>query len=507
MADLGSPLDYYLRVFSNFEFGPNGIFALNHSVAFLGVITGVFVISLSLLVFRAGDGDNLKNRAIGLLLLTEGIAAFLLAFYWIYPFSIEALRTVTWLRAVGGVLGFTRMFFMIFFPLFFIETNWARKGRRIFEWKFLWIVPTISIIIIALPILTLGLSGSFGDMAYVFCSNVTNSGFGDTVFGSEMGYEPICPEKFSEVYPAMYVTTSVGPVSLPIILLTTIPLIFVTNFMRKLVKKNENKDEPEYNLDEIRALRTGFMVKVGFMVGGVVSLIVLAAIFGFPTPEMTLFNSESTDDFGILILAFAAPLIILCHILATFFEGVIFTYAILNHEVMGIDERLRKGFTATTFAGFGAIMFLVGTEMMENAIPGSGILGGIIIGVPLIVLRKPIIRVFSNISTSLMPETHTQNELKYLEMYAVAMEDGIISPSERSMLEIQSEVFGIDQKRREYLENWHNDENITQRELDSIEPKPVVSQEWTDESGFTWRKMDDGTLMWWNGNDWIPYSN
>ena len=208
---------------------------------------------------------------------------------------------------------------------------------------------------------------------------------------------------------------------------------------------------------------------------GVVSLIVLAAIFGFPTPEMTLFNSESTDDFGILILAFAAPLIILCHILATFFEGVIFTYAILNHEVMGIDERLRKGFTATTFAGFGAIMFLVGTEMMENAIPGSGILGGIIIGVPLIVLRKPIIRVFSNISTSLMPETHTQNELKYLEMYAVAMEDGIISPSERSMLEIQSEVFGIDQKRREYLEYWHNDENITQRELDSIEPKPVVS--------------------------------
>ena len=120
MADLGSPLDYYLRVFSNFEFGPNGIFALNHSVAFLGVITGVFVISLSLLVFRAGDGDNLKNRAIGLLLLTEGIAAFLLAFYWIYPFSIEALRTVTWLRAVGGVLGFTRMFFMIFFPLFFM---------------------------------------------------------------------------------------------------------------------------------------------------------------------------------------------------------------------------------------------------------------------------------------------------------------------------------------------------------------------------------------------------
>ena len=507
MADLGSPLDYYLRVFSNFEFGPNGIFALNHSVAILGAITGFFVIALSLLVFRAGNGNNLKNRAIALLLLTEGIGAFLLAFYGIYPFSIEALRTVTWFRALSGVLGFTRMFLMVFFPLFFIETSWAKSGRRIFEWKFLWILPTISCIIIAVPILTLGLSGSFGDMAYVFCSNVTNSGFGDTVFGSEMGYEPICPEKFSEVYPVMYVTTSVGPISLPIILLTTIPLIFVANFMRKLVNANQNENEPAYNLDEIRALRTGFMVKVGFMVGGVVTLVGLTIMFGFPTPEMTLFNSESTDNLGILVLAFASPLIILCHIFATFFEGVIFTYAILNHEVMGIDERLRKGFTATTFAGFGAIMLLVSTEIMENAIPGSGILGGIIIGVPLIALRKPIIRVFSNISTSLMPETHTQNELKYLEMYAIAIEDGIISASERSMLDIQSEMFGIDGKRRDYLENWYNNENTDQNDLIKPEVQSLVSQEWTDDSGFTWRKMNDGTLMWWNGNDWVPYSH
>ena len=507
MAEIDSPVDYYLRVFSNFEFGPGGIFAINHSVAFIGAITGIFVISLSFLVFRAGNEDNLKNRAIGLLLFTEGISAFLLAFFWIYPFSLESLRVITWFRALGGVLGFTRMFIMVFFPLFFIETNWAKKGRQIFQWKFVWILPTVSFMIIAFPILSVGLSGSFGDMAYVFCSDVTNSGFGDTVFGTELGYEPICPEKSSEAYPAMYVTTSVGPISLPIILATTVPLIFVTNFMRKLVKRNENKDDSEYNIDEIRALRTGFIVKVGFMVGGVVSLIILAGIFGFPTPEMTLFNSESTDELGILVLAFAAPLIILCHILATFFEGVIFTYAILNHEVMGIDERLRKGFTATTFAGFGAIMLLVGTEMMENAIPGSGILGGIIIGVPLIALRKPIIRVFSNLSTSLMPETHTQNELKYLEVYAIAMDDGIISSSERSMLNFQSEVFGIDVKRREYLEDWYNNDNTDQKILNKSEIQSLVSQEWTDESGFTWRKMNDETLMWWNGNDWIPYSN
>ena len=167
MAEIDSPVDYYLRVFSNFEFGPGGIFAINHSVAFIGAITGIFVISLSFLVFRAGNEDNLKNRAIGILLFTEGISAFLLAFFWIYPFSLESLRVITWFRALGGVLGFTRMFIMVFFPLFFIETNWAKKGRQIFQWKFVWILPTVSFMIIAFPILSVGLSGSFGDMAYV----------------------------------------------------------------------------------------------------------------------------------------------------------------------------------------------------------------------------------------------------------------------------------------------------------------------------------------------------
>ena len=87
------------------------------------------------------------------------------------------------------------------------------------------------------------------------------------------------------------------------------------------------------------------------------------------------------------------------------------------------------------------------------------------------------------------------------------MEDGIISASERSMLNVQSEIFGIDGKRREYLENWSNNENSDQNELIKPEVQSLVSQEWTDDTGFTWRKMNDGTLMWWNGNDWVPYSN
>ena len=35
---------------------------------------------------------------------------------------------------------------------------------------------------------------------------------------------------------------------------------------------------------------------------------------------------------------------------------------------------------------------------------------------------------------------------------------------------------------------------------------PEVLQQWTDDSGYTWRRMSDGGTMWWNGTDWQPYS-
>ena len=33
-------------------------------------------------------------------------------------------------------------------------------------------------------------------------------------------------------------------------------------------------------------------------------------------------------------------------------------------------------------------------------------------------------------------------------------------------------------------------------------PEPTILNEWTDEKGYTWRKMSDGSGRWWNGTDW-----
>ena len=99
MSDIGSPLDYYARVFGNFELSVSGVFALNHAVAIIGMITGIFLTGLALFIFRSGSND-LKNQAIGMILLIEGFMAATLAFYWIYPFPLGTLQTVVWLRAV-----------------------------------------------------------------------------------------------------------------------------------------------------------------------------------------------------------------------------------------------------------------------------------------------------------------------------------------------------------------------------------------------------------------------
>ena len=32
--------------------------------------------------------------------------------------------------------------------------------------------------------------------------------------------------------------------------------------------------------------------------------------------------------------------------------------------------------------------------------------------------------------------------------------------------------------------------------------EPTVLQQWTDESGYTWRSMSDGSMTWWTGTEW-----
>ena len=141
-------------------------------------------------------------------------------------------------------------------------------------------------------------------------------------------------------------------------------------------------------------------------------------------------------------------------ILATaLFEGVMFTYAILKNEILGIDERLRKTFSAAVFAGTAGILFLITSEVMETII-GIGWIGGVIIGLPMILFRKPILSIINGFSNVIMPESFTSVEKDYLEAYTLAREDDAVTDRERKLLDLQAKTLGLDSSSVQRLESW-----------------------------------------------------
>ena len=218
------------------------------------------------------------------------------------------------------------------------------------------------------------------------------------------------------------------------------------------------KEEGDASLiGEVQAVRLGFIGKTILQITTTLILFTMIGLLGSsPTISTNIFNPDTDIP---RLLVYLAPLMPSAVVLAALFEGLIFTYAVIKNDMFGIDERLRKTFITATFAGLGAIMFLIASEVMESLFD-QGWIGGVIIGLPLIVLRKPIIAVLSNISSSIMPESHTSQELGYLEMYALAMKDGAITENERRMLDLQARSYDIKDERRIYLENWFNDNLI-----------------------------------------------
>jgi len=137
-------------------------------------------------------------------------------------------------------------------------------------------------------------------------------------------------------------------------------------------------------------------------------------------------------------------------------EGFMFTYAILKNEILGIDEQLRRTFSTAIFATIGGIALVITSELLESVIPGGGLMAGFIVGVPLVILRKPIFGAIQNFSSVLMPEAFTASEKSYLEAYEIAMEDHIITAEERKFLVLQAKTLGLDQARIDHLEEWYD---------------------------------------------------
>ena len=88
------------------------------------------------------------------------------------------------------------------------------------------------------------------------------------------------------------------------------------------------------------------------------------------------------------------------------FEAMMFVHASLKDTVLGIDERLRQTFGNAILTGLGALLFLVGSESVEQLLPLPGILGGVVLGGGILLVRKPLLRMVEVYSARPVSYTH-----------------------------------------------------------------------------------------------------
>ena len=127
----------------------------------------------------------------------------------------------------------------------------------------------------------------------------------------------------------------------------------------------------------------------------------------------------------------------------------------MKDTVFGIDNNLRKTFSTAVFTGIGVISFIVGSELMESVV-GYGAAGGVFVGLALLGVRKPILLIIDKASNRFIPSSHTPEEAAYINAYSTAMEDLIITPEERKLLNTVASTYGLNDRIVKQLEDEYN---------------------------------------------------
>ena len=499
-------MSYFVRLFSNLNENTIVNFLIPHLIAVLGLLTAGMMLYLSVLIYRANP-RNAKNRFLSFILAFEGVGAGALNFFGIYPFPIEQIDFLYSVRYVSGSTGMIRLLFYASIAAFYVDKRWMKSVRGVFASKILWLTPVIGFGLFVATLSALGGEvNAMGDMYMLECEGV-GEGNNKTYGGTEFIFNTTCPATLESMYPLSATKIGVGPLQPILVPMTALFLLFSTVALYRIDPRSID-EEASFDERELRAIRFGFLIKLIFLVGATALIILADGLMN----SGELVGSDIIQ--GNLFFSSFQSVTLFMNIFGSFMMGVLFAYAILKQDVLGIDEQLRRTLTGTIFAAIGAIAFIASTELMENII-GVGWVGAVMMGSVLIATRKPVLASISSVSNLLLPEVHTKDEDGYLELYKLAVEDGNISEKERTMLTLQAQTYGLSNKRIAHLEAWYhaNEAEKTARQPGSVahdasasttaQPVgPSITHQWTDEAGHTWRRMSDGTSYWWSGESW-----
>jgi hypothetical protein len=427
--------------------------------AFLSIMTLIFLFTLATMIFRARP-DSPENRFMSLMLYVEGLKT-IVTWYAIYPFGPEILPIMQHWRVIFYTMNLLSILMYLSLSSFYPVKYLKFMSKDSIKNNLYWALPAIAIALMTILITTSGgVYETINGSLHVECP--TGGGEGSAVVETSYG-EEMTGNCIQEHSPYSYVIMEQSDLGRLLLMSPVLTAFIALAFMRNAQKRlsvDEDDIEAVQKSTEARAIFIGFGGKTFFQGMTFGLMIYISAVYGqFNAADMVEMKvNESMKYYFTALYAW-----LFSSLFAGLFEGTMFTYAVLKNDVLGIDEKLRKTFSTAIFAMVGAIAFLVASEIVENLIGGSGWIGGVLIGAPLIVLRKPIFTVINGFSSKLMPESFTSSERTYLEAYDIAMEDMIVTAEARKFLTLQAKTLGLDDKRIEHLEKWY-DENLNSSE-------------------------------------------
>lgn len=447
MGDVGSPLSYYLRSLGSF-------LAYWHSLAIFSILAGIFLLFLAYLILKANP-SKAKNRFMALMLVSEALRCFTSMLFWVYAWPEEMLNILKPARVIYYTMSLQLFFLYMAAATFYSNKKWAKQISESFRLHSLYLLPIFCLsVVLIVSYFAGGTSVAIGDVSWVYCEGV-GSGEGKTASGKPLGFDVTCSKEYESMYPLTMSNVALGPLTRILLFIPLVGAIVATVALTSSRKRiNEEGNSDLYG--EVRAVRVGFIGKTAMQITTTLILVWMILTLGeSPSLQTNVFNPDLQSS-NLNLLLFLPPLMPTAVVLAALFEGIVFTYAVIKNDMFGIDEQLRKTFTTTIFAGSGAILFLVSTELMESLFD-QGWIGGVFIGMTFLLMRKPIISTLGNVSSKLIPESHTKEELGYLEMYYLAKKDQKITDKERSMLDLQARSYGLTEERKAYLEKWYEE--------------------------------------------------
>ena len=447
--------EYYIGAFS-----ADNLFGFRMIISFSSLLILLYCIGLAALVWRA-KAKGFENKFMAVLLVCEGIkASFIISQVTPYIRRYEWLQDILWHWTIDVFFTahITAVIMYLCIPIYYRLNRLSFMHKASFKKHAWYIAPalgiTIWLLIRTVPAFYVS------DATWVVCEEGEEPTT-DRWFGEDDEWKQGIEDDFKDtgVCTASYeATVTTQPPGLWAIALGS-PLVSLLAlfFIRSSIRSYQEGENPDFSKSlTSRSLYIGFLGKVILLLIWLGLLILISVVNGGQVTfvDETLWR-YGDPNFTERLLFFAWIFSLTLTPAAITFEAMMFVHATLKDTVFGIDNNLRKTFTTAVFTGIGVISFIVGSELMESVI-GYGAAGGVFVGLSLLVVRKPILVILDKASNRFIPSSHTPEEAAYLDAYATAMEDRIITAEERKLLDTVASTFGLNERIVKQLEDEYN---------------------------------------------------